>query len=194
MRACPAFLTVATLTLALAACGDFGSPTEPAARASLSGVVRDTDGAPMTHFHVVCQGKRVNSDPEGAAAGAYALGGLAPMPSTVEVFQGGVRAPATFSVDLRPGRNGADFVVERHRAEPASISGVVRATSGRAIAGMKIWCQGRSADVAPDGSYDLEGIVSGWWYVELTWDAYGEHGEELDLAAGANSRDFTVNY
>lgn len=193
MKPRPAFLTAALATLALAACGDFESPTEPAARASLSGVVRDTDGAPMTQFHVVCQARRVNSDPAGAAAGAYALGGLAPMPSTVEVYQGGVRAPATFSVDLQPGLNTMDFVVERHRGEPASISGVVRATSGAAIPGMKVWCQGRSADVASDGSYSLSGIVSGWWYVELTWDAYGEHGEELDLAAGANSRDFTVN-
>lgn len=192
MKTRPSILTTVVLTLALAACGDFESPTETAAQASLSGVVRDADGAPVTDFHVVCQKRGFNADPAGA--GAYALGGLVPMPSRIEVFQGGVRAPATFSVDLQPGRNGADFVVERHRAEPASISGVVRAVSGVQIQGMKVRCQGRSADVAPDGSYALEGIVSGWWYVEVTWDAYGEHGEELDLAAGANSRDFTVSY
>lgn len=188
----PSILTTVVLTLALAACGDFESPTETAAQASLSGVVRDTDGAPVTDFRVVCQKRGVNADPAGA--GAYALGGLVPMPSRVEVFQGGVRGPASFPVDLTPGQNRADFVVERHRGEPASISGVVRAVSGVQIQGMKVRCQGRSADVAPDGSYTLDGIVSGWWYVELSWGTYREDGETFELAAGANLLDFTVNY
>lgn len=194
MKTHPKVLTAAVLALALAGCDEFASPTEPGARSSLSGVVRDTDGKPVKDFYVTCQRKRADPDPAGAPTGAYALDGLTPMGSRVEVHQGGVLRPASFSVDLQPGQNRADFVVERFRGEPASISGVVRTTSGAPIAGMKVWCQGRSADVAPDGAYALDGIVSGWWYVFLTWGSYGEDGETYELVAGPNSLDFTVNY
>jgi hypothetical protein len=200
MKARPKILPAFAVALALAACHEAASPTESdappgqTARASLTGIVRDATGTPIGGPLVVCQGKRANAATAGAPAGSYAFDGLEAMRSNVEVYQGGVRMPSVFSVDLRPGPNVADLGIERFRGEPASISGVVRTTSGAPISGMKVSCQGRSSDVGADGSYALDGIVSGWWDVELTWGTYGEYGETFDLTPGANSRDFNVAY
>jgi len=192
----PAFVAI----LSLAACHDVSSPVEPdaptheTATSSLSGFVRDAAGTPVTDGFIVCQGKSATVAPKGAAAGSFSLAGLQPVRSVVDVYQKGVQQPASFAVNLAPGANARDFVVERFRGEPASVSGIVRTTSGAPITGMKVWCQGRSSDVGADGSYALDGIVSGWWDLELAWGTYEGYGETVDLAPGANSHDFNVAY
>lgn len=190
--------------LALAACHEVSTPTEPGAppsatppagsSASLSGVVRDAGGAPIPGLVVRCQGSQANTATAGAQPGSYVLSRLFPQPSTVEVLQGGVKASTVFAVELKPGANEADFVVARFQGEPATLSGTVRTTSTAPITGLKVWCQGRSAQVAADGSYVLGGIVSGWWGISVARGYEDSLDEETDLAPGMNLRDFNVPF
>ena len=192
----PGTVLLAATVAVLLSCSDSPSPTEPSTAsdgATLTGVVRDASGVPVAFASVVCQGRFTLTRPDSdSAPGSFSLEKLMTGPSSVSIQQAGEKDATTFPVTLRSGRNTVDLSVARFRGEPATVSGVVRFAGTRPATPVTVWCQDRSADVGPDGSYVLSGLVSGYWGVEVTWAPYNEHGKEVTLAPGANVVDFEL--
>jgi hypothetical protein len=192
---------LAAVVLCLPGCHDRESPTEPPfasptppPAATLSGTVTDTAGVGFGGVDVLCEGRWALTSANDAALGSFSISNLQAGAATVSVYQGGQQEPTRFPVELKPGPNSATFAVARFQGEPAALSGVVTTTTGRPISGITVSCQGRSAEVASDGSYTLSGLVSGYWGVDFAWDYYDDYGLQITMRPGPNSLNVTLSY
>jgi len=200
----PLSLVLVFTVLLAAGCTETKTPTEPyvsvekpasASEASLSGIVTDANGVPQPGLLVTCQGKATHTL-GGGVVGFYGFAGLKPGHTTVDVHQDGQKDPTSFDVDLTAGVvNTKNVAVVLFHGRPASLSGRVIPLSARAITDLSVWCQGKSASVAPDGSYSLTGLESGYWDLTIGWDSYeGEFYTNVTLDPGANTRNFSIPY
>jgi hypothetical protein len=106
-------------------------------------------------------------------------------------------------VELRAGLNEYRIAF----ASGATLSGQITSTTGARISGVSVrargedeqgfggWGAGRQAMVQPDGKYSLGPLEPGRWVIEVqstgNWNVL--HSETMVIAAGENTRDFTVD-
>lgn len=192
---------VAASTFLGAACSETKTPTEPMTPAPsrsvfLSGRVTDQAGEPQGGIVVICQGQRVTTwGPGGPSFGTFTLTYLRAGKTTLDVYPPGQTIPTSFEVELVPGTNTKNVSITVVHGQPASLSGRIIPQSSRPIAGITLYCQGRSAPVAADGSYALAGLESGTWEILIGWDVYlGEFYTNVTLGPGANTQNFNIPY
>ncbi|MHC4732283.1 MAG: carboxypeptidase regulatory-like domain-containing protein, partial [Planctomycetota bacterium] len=101
---------------------------------------------------------------------------LLPGPYTLTVRRAGWR-DASQQVDIKPGENTVRFEVERTRPKRVSLHGTIRdATTGRPIAGARIWIQSGWRHTSSDaqGRYAFEDLWPGRWQLFVRKDCFAE--------------------
>jgi hypothetical protein len=178
-------LLAAATALLNAACIDSKTPTESSATGViLSGVVVDEAGTPREGVSVTCQGQGATTSGMGAI-GAFKVGGLQPGISTVSLGQPGMRDATKVEVELHLGTNTQQFTLARYRGSPATVSGLVT-QGGHPLANASVSIASGRGVTGPDGAFQIAGLESGWWGLEVIWGAYLEWDEPLTLSPGAN--------
>ena len=157
--------------------------------AVLAGTVRDADGAPLPGARVSLARGEAADGPFAAAvaddAGAFRLEGLEPGPARAEAEHPGHRRAAR-SLDLAPGENRADLVLEQGLA----VAGRVVDDAGAPVAGVEVAVEAapgargdRSTTSGADGSFRLAGLEPGTLALTAHGDGFEPARVELELGA-----------
>ena len=168
-----------------AGCIDSKTPTESSATGViLSGVVVDEAGTPREGVSVTCQGQGATTSGMGAI-GAFKVGGLQTGITTVSLGQPGMRDATKVEVELHLGTNTLQFTLARYRGSPATVSGLVT-QGGHPLANASVSIASGRVVTGPGGAFQITGLESGWWGLEVAWGAYQEWDDGLTLSPGAN--------
>lgn len=159
---------------------------------SISGIVQDAaSGLPLSGAGISCDGHSATTN----AMGIYKIAELAPGPYTVVCSKSGyISSSATVTVISGQGTT-RNFNLTPAGVDKGSIYGTVRdSTTGGAIAGAALLCDGMPAASGRNGAYEISGITPGTHAV--TCNAIGYRGAEyiVTVAGGGRTlRDFDLN-
>jgi N-acetylneuraminic acid mutarotase len=78
-------------------------------------------------------------------------------------------------------------------ASTATLSGVVKSATGAVIQGATVRVGTATATTGADGRFQLENLPVGSANIVITAQGFDEWPENVNLVAGANTRDFTLN-
>lgn len=153
---------------------------------TLTGVVRDTDGAPLAAtVRVPATGVAVTTDP---ATGGYTLSHRAGT-YQVEITSYGMRLQ-TREVTFKSGRTTTlDATLTASGA--GALSGVVTDAAGNPLAGAKVALGGTPLPVAvtgADGRYAFDEVAEGTYPLTVTRDGYAPTSAQVTIVAGESRR------
>lgn len=155
---------------------------------SLVGSVRQEDKAspqgvlPVAGATVVVRNQTVTSD----AAGAFSVSGLEAGPATVTVSAPGFK-PSTREVVVTPGTPVQVLVTLVPPSGPGSISGVVRASPEKPLAGVKLTAGALGATSDAAGAFTLGPVGPGPVKVKATLEGYAAADEVVQVAPEATT-------
>lgn len=156
---------------------------EPTAAPSLTGRVTRSDGRAVPGAVVSAGGQTATSD----AAGAFALFGLPPGPSTVTASTATLR-PASVEVVVTPGTPVELTMVLAEKTGPGRITGVVSAGPDRPLAGAKVTSGATSVKTNATGEYVLEKVGPGPVKVRVLLDGYTPADEVVQVPPEASAK------
>src|SRR5688572_8585679 len=78
-------------------------------------------------------------------------------------------------------------------ATSATLSGIVKSASGAVIQGATVRIGTVTATTGADGRFQLQNLPLGSANIVITAQGFDEWPENINLVAGTNARDFTLN-
>jgi hypothetical protein len=162
------------------------APTEvvtPDSAPSLIGKVTRPDGTPVVGATLSVAGKSVTTDD----AGAFALEELPAGPVTVTASAPSLRSTSK-DVVITPDVPVEVTLVLEAKTGPGSISGIVRETPDKPLAGARVTSGSTTVMTSATGQYSLEQLGPGAVRVRVTLDGYTPADEVVQVAPEANAR------
>jgi hypothetical protein len=159
-------------------------PTEvvtPDAAPSLIGKVTRPDSTPVVDATVSVAGKSVTTDD----TGGFALEELPAGPVTVTASAPSFRS-ASQDVVIAPGVPVEVTLVLEAKTGPGSISGIVRETPDKPLAGARVTSGSTAVMTSAAGQYSLEQLGPGAVRVRVTLDGYMPADEVVQVAPESN--------
>ena len=186
--------------VALAACGGDAGPigAGPDAMGSIRGTVAADDGAAVANAAVLLtRGAQAARTASSGADGVYTFTNVPPGTYTLSVTPPDgftIGAAGTVSVTVASGAQADAPAIVLGRPPPATLSGVVRATTGAVIEGASVRIGSATSTTGPDGRFELRNVWAGAATITASAPRFDERAERISLDAGANVHDVVLEH